>query len=291
MPANVRSRGPSMTSPQSVRNRDRSQSVAAQFPRSIRCGVRRSIRATSGQLPGNIRDVSGQLTSLGICMFLGALKRADSNPASPDPLRLLVLDDVLIGLDISNRLPLLECLQNEFPHHQTILMTYDELWFNMAREHTEQWGNWSSAQLFAELTGPADPPIPRLKDTTDDLVIATRHLNISELRQAALYVRSAFENRLRTVCEDRHIKVEYKADAKNIKADTLWNAILARHADMVANGKEFLDSAIIPGIEATRSRVLNSLLHDGGVGLTRPDVQAAIDSLRRFRACRIPYRP
>jgi len=35
--------------------------VAAQFPRSIRCGVRRSIRATSGQLPGNIRDVSGQL--------------------------------------------------------------------------------------------------------------------------------------------------------------------------------------------------------------------------------------
>ena len=65
MPANVRhnvrSRVQSMTSPQSVRNRDRSQSVVAQFPRSIRRGVRRSIRATSGQLPGNVRDVSGQL--------------------------------------------------------------------------------------------------------------------------------------------------------------------------------------------------------------------------------------
>ena len=57
----VRSRAQSMTSPQLVRKCDRSQSVSAQFPHSIRRGVRRSIRATSGQLPGNVRDVSGQL--------------------------------------------------------------------------------------------------------------------------------------------------------------------------------------------------------------------------------------
>jgi energy-coupling factor transporter ATP-binding protein EcfA2 len=231
-----------------------------------------------------------RLTALGLCMFLAALKLADSNPAALDPLRLLVLDDVLIGLDLSNRMPLLECLQVEFPHHQTILLTYDELWFNMAREHTEHWGNWRSAQMFAELTGPTDPPIPRLKDTTDDLALATRHLQIAELRQAALYVRSAFENRLRTVCEDRHVKLDYKADPKKVSADMLWTAILARHTEMVAIGKEFLNPAIIPGIEATRSRVLNSLLHDGGVGLTRPDVQAAIDSILRFRACTIPHK-
>ena len=96
-----------------------------------------------------------RLTALGLCMFLAALKLADSNPASPDPLRLLVLDDVLIGLDLNNRLPLLECLRQEFPNHQTILLTYDKQWFDMASEHTKHWGNWRSAEMFAELTGPA----------------------------------------------------------------------------------------------------------------------------------------
>jgi len=49
----VRSRVQSMTSPQSVRNRDRSQSVAAQCPRSIRCGVRAASAEASAQHPVN----------------------------------------------------------------------------------------------------------------------------------------------------------------------------------------------------------------------------------------------
>jgi wobble nucleotide-excising tRNase len=232
-----------------------------------------------------------RLTALGLCMFLAALKLADSNPAAADPLRLLVLDDVLIGLDLNNRLPLLECLRQEFPNHQTILLTYDELWFNMAREYTEKWGTWRSAEMFAELTGPNDSPIPRLKDTTDDLTVATHYLNTNEMRPAAVYVRSAFESKLRTICEGKHVKLDFKQDPKKVSADMLWNAILARHAAMFAQGKEFLDPGIIPGIEATRSQVLNRLAHDRGVGLTRQDVFSAIDSMRKFRACTIPHKP
>jgi hypothetical protein len=232
-----------------------------------------------------------RLTALGLAMFLAAVKLADSNPADPDSLRLLVLDDVLIGLDISNRMPLLELLRQEFPHHQTILLTHDELWFSMAREHTENWGDWRSAQMFAELTGPTDPPIPRLKDTTDDLVVAAHHLAANDLRCAALYIRSALESRFRTVCEDKHIKLDFRQDPSKISADMLWTAILARQTDMVANRKAFLDAALIPNIEAIRSQVLNRLLHDGGVGLTRPDVQSAITTMQAFRSSRIPFTP
>ena len=111
------------------------------------------------------------------------------------------------------------------------------------------------------------------------------------MRSAAVYVRSAFEHRLRNVCEDRHVKLDFKHDPKKVSADMLWTAILARHTAMLAQGKEFLDPGIIPGIEATRSQVLNRLAHDGGVGLTRADVFAAIDSMRKFRACTIPHKP
>ncbi len=232
-----------------------------------------------------------RLTALGLSMFLAALKLADSNPAAPDPLRLLVLDDVLIGLDLSNRLPLLTCLHREFSQHQTILLTYDELWFDIARDHTRHWGNWHSARMFAELTGPADPPIPRLKDNTDDLAVATRYLTANDLRSAAVYVRAAFEAKLRKTCEDNHLKLAFKQDVKKVSAQMLWDAVLAEQHLMGATGKEFLDPNLLPGLNAIRSQVLNRLAHDGGVGLTSADVQAAIASMEAFRACTIPHMP
>ena len=53
-----------------------------------------------------------RLTALALAMYLGAT--LEQNPLPPPdtaaPLKLLVLDDVLIGLDMSNRLPVLESL-------------------------------------------------------------------------------------------------------------------------------------------------------------------------------------
>jgi wobble nucleotide-excising tRNase len=87
-------------------------------------------------------------------MFLAAVKLADSDPANPDPLRLLVLDDVLIGLDLNNRFPLLELLRTEFPRHQIMLLTHDLVWFEIAKEHTKDWAVWSYVRLFEETAGP-----------------------------------------------------------------------------------------------------------------------------------------
>ena len=56
-----------------------------------------------------------RLTAIALAIFLAAVKLADSDPTNPESLRLLVLDDVLIGLDLNNRLPLLELLCTEFP--------------------------------------------------------------------------------------------------------------------------------------------------------------------------------
>jgi hypothetical protein len=254
--------------------------------------VRAEIEYNGRQVDGHEEFLNeARLTALGLAMFLAALKLADSNPAAPDPLRLLVLDDVLIGLDLSNRLPLLECLRQEFPHHQTILLTYDELWFDIAREHTKHWGKWHSAQMFAELTGPTDPPIPRLKECTDDLAIARRYLSTNDLRSAAVYVRAAFEAKLRKTCEDNKIKLDFKQDPKKVSTQMLWDAVLAEHREMLAIGKEFLDANLVPGLNAIRSQVLNRLSHDGGVGLTRPDVQTAITTMAAFRGSNIPHKP
>ncbi|NVO31661.1 AAA family ATPase [Hymenobacter lapidiphilus] len=79
-----------------------------------------------------------RLSALSICLYLAAIK---SNP-KPNEFRLLFLDDVFIGLDTSNRLPLLELLHKEFvlDGYQIILTTYDREWFELAN-------NWFAAQI------------------------------------------------------------------------------------------------------------------------------------------------
>jgi len=234
-----------------------------------------------------------RLTALGLSLFLAAVKLADSNPADPAPLRVLLLDDVLIGLDLSNRIPLLDLLHQEFPNHQIFLFTHDSVWFDIAKAHTEQWGTWKASSIHAEMAGDGEPEVPRLKGDMDDLAVAERHLDRdNDLRAAAVYVRAALENSLRKVCKEQGIMIRYNPNPHEVKADALWKALLRRHVEHVKKvSKRFLDDTLIPRIGAVRSAVLNRLSHTGPPALTKPDVRAAIATVRDFRASTVPFEP
>jgi hypothetical protein len=231
-----------------------------------------------------------RLTALALSMFMAAVKLADSDPTNPEPLRLLVLDDVLIGLDLNNRFPLLELLCTEFPQHQIMLLTHDPVWFDIAKEHTIGCGTWSYAHLFEESTGPGDPQYPRLRSNMDDLVVADRYLKGGDLRAAAVYIRAAFENRLKAICENTGIEVGYRVESKLVTADKLWTAILRRHVKRVKKQGDFLDPSLIPRISAIRSAVLNRLSHSGVSSLTRTELEAALQTVIDFRKSPIPFK-
>ena len=233
-----------------------------------------------------------RLTALALAIYLGAARCAILPAAAPVggalPTRLLVLDDVLIGLDLANRLPLLRVLTEDFADWQIILLTHDQIWFEMAREFTQPLGNWCHASLYIEDAGQGKPQIPRLKTSVDDLVTAERHLIANDLRAAAVYVRAAFEMRMREVAESCDIKVAFKKDAKKVSADHLWQALLRRHAEWKKTGKgNFLSPSLICKISAVRSTVLNRLSHSGPSTLTKPDLQCALQTIREFRAVKI----
>ena len=144
-----------------------------------------------------------RLSALVLAIFLGSIKASilpNPPPGQPEPPKLLVLDDVLIGLDMSNRLPLLSILADYFSDWQIILMTHDAVWFEMAKGYTQHSGRWQVAKLFEEETGPGQPNIPRLKSDVDDLAVAQNHLRAGDLHAAAVYIRAAYEARLRNVC-------------------------------------------------------------------------------------------
>ena len=85
------------------------------------------------------------------------LQQIDSNcnPSLLDELftkdklyQLLLLDDIFIGIDSSNRLPFLRLLSDYFASYQIILLTYDRNWYNLARTYLT--GNVSQEWITKE---------------------------------------------------------------------------------------------------------------------------------------------
>lgn len=220
-----------------------------------------------------------RLTAIALAIYLAAARL--TRVGRPG---IMVLDDVLIGLDLSNRIPLLHLLQTEFNDWQIVLLTHDYVWFEIAREFTDVHGTWAYASLHAEDSGPGAPQIPRLKSPLDDLDVAKRHLLAGDLRAAAVYIRAALEARLRALAESCDIRIAFKRDQKKISADHLWQGLLRRHVEWRKAGKgPFINPALIASISAVRSNVLNRLNHTGPTALTTPDVTSALQAVKSLR--------
>jgi hypothetical protein len=118
-------------------------------------------------------------------------------------------------------------------------------------------------------------------------------LNNGDL-MAAVYARSAFEWKLKNVCQDRGIEIKYKKDHKEISADDLWQGIVARQRkrDELKKTKPATPDFITPQLEkrvdAMRSNVLNQLSHNGAPDLKADEVRDAINTIRAFHSHGFP---
>jgi hypothetical protein len=100
-----------------------------------------------------------RLSALAICLYLSILKR---NP-QPIDYKVLFLDDVFIGLDLTNRLPILDILKNEFSDYQIFISTYDRHLYELAKRkfETEIPGRWKSIELYAGKDSIDNQPVDR----------------------------------------------------------------------------------------------------------------------------------
>lgn len=87
-----------------------------------------------------------RLSAIAICLYLASLLQ---NPTNID-LKILFLDDVFIGLDAGNRIPILNILRIEFSSYQKIISTYDRHWFELAKRQFEIHNDdsWSTLEIY-----------------------------------------------------------------------------------------------------------------------------------------------
>lgn len=138
-----------------------------------------------------------RLTALAISVYLAYVLGL---PATD--LRILFLDDIFIGLDMTNRIPLLEILTKDefgdgtsFREFQIFLTTYDREWFNVAKPYLE---GWEKSEFYVDNhSHKIERPFIRKSGTYRDR--AECHLTKGDYPACANYLRKAFEKELKRI--------------------------------------------------------------------------------------------
>lgn len=211
-----------------------------------------------------------RLSAIAVSIYLGMIKRHIQGI----PCKILFLDDVFIGLDISNRMPLLEILKTEFTDYQIFLTTYDKPWFDYARSFLENHSgsSWKTLEFYAQQTK-GGFEIPVIFDNQELIGKAEHHLGESDYKAAAVYTRSAFEKIIRGYCQKKKKKIEFKTKLKDYTTEDFWNVI-----------KGDIDVTIKNEIEKYRSLVLNAFSHyNTERHEIRTELESAIQSVKDLK--------
>jgi energy-coupling factor transporter ATP-binding protein EcfA2 len=204
-----------------------------------------------------------RLSAIAISIYLGMIKRH----IQLIECKILFLDDVFIGLDIANRLPLLNILKSEFSDYQIFITTYDKPWFEYAKGFLDN-KKWLTQEFYAIETKDGYE-IPKIFDNQDLLAKARWHYNNSDYKAAAVYARSAFEKIIRKYCEKKKKKVIFKQRLKDYTTESFWTEV-----------KEDIPSTIKLDIEKYRALVLNSFSHyNTEKHEIKPELKSAIDAI------------
>ena len=217
-----------------------------------------------------------RLSALALSIYFAG--RLTCTPAvASDALKLLVLDDVLIGLDHANRLPVLDLLQKHFLTWQIVLLTHDRGWFDMARSWLDETA-WRCVEIF-EGDASAPAPMPVVREASNrpakHYLAHAKHLLTNHYVEAsANYTRQAFEAALRGGCQLHHVPVAFQQNTKDVKADVLLKAVEDWAMPDAARKLRF--EPVLKRLRLLRNVVLNPYSHPLAPNIPTTEVQGAI---------------
>jgi len=151
-----------------------------------------------------------RLSALALCMYLSSLK------IIPEPAnyRMLFLDDIFIGLDMSNRIPLLHILQDNFADFQIFLTTYDRHWFEFAKDWFKRKSkdSWSFLEMYVDDSSGFE--VPHIIPSKAYLKKAEDYIVSHDYPAAGMYLRKECERVLRDLLKPAYRVRQVPQDEK-----------------------------------------------------------------------------
>ncbi len=216
-----------------------------------------------------------KLSAIALSIFFAGFKlQPDSD------LRLIVLDDVLIGLDMSHRLSLFKILEEkEWTKYQIILMTYDRTFYEMVKKLKSEDEKWKAAELYCGKVYGYEVPV-YVEDKTY-LEKAREYLDANDYKACAVYTRTAFEAIIKGYCEKENIPIKYREDGNALNSNDFWTVIKDKKIiyPKSNNKKRIIKLTLVKKIESAKKFILNPLIHANIVNITKKDLEDAIEAV------------
>lgn len=193
-----------------------------------------------------------RLSAIALSIYLAALK---SNPTK-NALDVIFLDDVFIGLDLSNRLPLLDILSKEFSNSQIFLTTYDRHWFEVAKRYLGS--TWKSIEMYASDVENQKFEEPLILTGLDDhFEKALAYLKLKDYPASLNYLRKEIESLVsERLPEELARVIEGKPQALSHR----WKLLIDYYNDC---GKgELINDSIRKEFDLSRLSLFNPQSHD-----------------------------
>jgi energy-coupling factor transporter ATP-binding protein EcfA2 len=190
-------------------------------------------------------------------------------------IKFIVLDDVLIGLDMQNRLPVLDILADYFSEFQIFLFTFDKFWFDNVKT---RFPDFQKLELHSLPSGAYETV--SIRKAQSYLEKAEEFYARREMDAAANAVRKYYEQTIKDFCQRKRLNVcsQFQNDIGKIPASAFWTAIIN------ANNRFPLDITLRKEIESCQSNVNNPLSHAGINNIHSAEVRRAIEKVKDLNA-------
>jgi len=170
-----------------------------------------------------------QLTRIAIGVRIGALR---TRPLSAAKFKILVLDDMLISLDLSNRMDVVRLILNKeekenlrfFDGFQKFILTHDKGFFNLIRRNTNE-EDWVYYNFTKD---ERDSSSPKVKEDLTPLQKAIKYFSDEEFENSGNELRKEAEAILAEYLDPGMKKLNTEFESLGNKLDKAFNMIVSQ---------------------------------------------------------------
>lgn len=167
--------------------------------------------------------------------------------------KILVIDDLLLSLDMSNRELVLRILFNEFSDFQIIMLTHDKLFYEFTKHNIKRFSgeNWLFWEMYEKVENGI--PKPYKRDSKSYLENAEYYFNKNEYDIAGNFLRKEAENFLKKLLPKR---MQYTKDYSLCDL----NGLITNSTVFATSNN--MDTKLFNELDSYRKFVLNPTSHD-----------------------------
>ena len=206
-----------------------------------------------------------RLSGLAISLYFASIKRL-LGTIENECLKMLVLDDLLISLDMNNRLILLELLKAHFADFQIFFFTHDKELFEIYKNKIP----WEKYELY--LDDSDDIPKAVLKKGSSELERAKEYYAKKDFDACALMLRKQFEMTLKAFLPPK--------ERRDKNCNDLDLAGLVGKAMSKTDGEV---KAILQKLDSDRKHILNPLSYNDNRNIYTKEVKNALEDMEKIK--------